>query len=613
MRDALAATSDFVKTCLPGDVVEFLDSSSIPQYARFVSFDSSTLRLHLVTANNDNITAQISDTTMVYSSEDLPPDFQLPADGLPVPRRADLSLEKLWRQRRQRTGGKSGRGEMLSKKEIRALPENVQDVIRAAQKRGSHIVDAIEASGYVHNLDIDDDSNSEILPRAAVSAARLLHGDRTRFKRVACFPLLDGKFRKKGDDPASLTVLTGGYSAVDYAMRATLEASRFAQAPEVAAAITSPRNASSSVTASSSATSSSRAYKSVLRDLESLAMGGRSPSLAAREALKKLDLNVTAAGAKEVLVSTDSWSPHVHFSNATLAAAKRFAEAWKLRPTGVRSDGRTDLSGLPTYAIDTERTAFRDDAISLGRSSGGETELVIHVADASSVFAFDELRRAAKERVSSRYDNDGHGLGVFHLLPVPVLEAVAISPTQPSSSCVSLFVRIDELTGSVVKCKVERTVIDKPVVLTFEQAETLMDKDESLAKIERLLAKWHDSHKRSSDAAMERGEKMSERARNDSLFNWARAQRLVNAALELYSKEVTQMMAHARQPLPLVGKNGRAATAVLRRYVDMLAQVQLVRVLCDRGGGGPAPLSREEIFVETDEVGRARSQIRRSK
>ena len=101
-------------------------------------------------------------------------------------------------------------------------------------------------------------------------------------------------------------------------------------------------------------------------------------------------------------------------------------------------DGRLDLrTRCPrAYAIDSDSTDFRDDAISIDLSSG---ELYVHVADVSAtVRPGDALDETARLRLQSVYAS----AMPLHMLPPRLLHRLCLSTDQPNE-CVTAILKLD--------------------------------------------------------------------------------------------------------------------------------------------------------------------------
>ena len=353
-------------------------------------------------------------------------------------------------------------------------------------------------------------------------------------------------------------------------------------------------------------------------------------------------------------------------------------------------EGRTDLTSLPCICVDAERTTFRDDAFGIRkRSSTGrkvnkkasQWELLFHIADVSDIYApnptvvgsacasgtaagqaesakasikqqkkhLQELEKAARSRIRSEYNLP---LGPLHLLPTTVLESLSLDAfkqdwtsnpsTWPSSwqtmdeengtanRAVTLWVYIDERSGFVIDIGFERSIISRPLALTFETATKLLEASDQqqenfppmLAKaralltvVERNIEIWSDSRRNKSTGARAREEKLAARelisnqvygGKNsrakrrddgrDGDFRRSRGHRLVDSTLHLYENAFRMMMQKRKAMVPqhLSGPKNRgmrSATAPLRNYLQGLAQRQALAVLCDYGG---APMSNDK-------------------
>lgn len=353
-------------------------------------------------------------------------------------------------------------------------------------------------------------------------------------------------------------------------------------------------------------------------------------------------------------------------------------------------EGRIDLTSLPCICVDAERTSFRDDAFGIRkRSSTGrkvnkkasQWELLFHIADVSDIYApnpivvgspcasgtaqgqpataktsveeqkkhLQELGRAAQSRIRSEYNLP---LGPLHLLPTTVLESLSLDvfkqdwtsdpSTWPSSwqtmdedngsanRAVTLWVYIDERSGFVIDIGLERSIISRPLALTFETATKILEASDQqqnnfppmlakarvlLSVVERNIEIWSDNRQMKSNEARAREEKLAARelisnqvfgGKNNSRkrrddgrdgdFRRNRGHRLVDSTLQLYENAFRMMLQRNKAMIPQhpvsSSKNGmRSATAPLRNYLQGLAQRQALAVLCDYGG---APIPNDE-------------------
>ncbi|GMI04923.1 hypothetical protein TrLO_g15142 [Triparma laevis f. longispina] len=545
-------------------------------------------------------------------------------------------LETVWKRYRKRKGGKDKFTQKhLTKKELHQLSPVVAEILRNAYKRDASLFRSLDATLSL----FPKKSPKATLPSQILATATFILSDsRTggRFKRLPCFPLaydeVDG----------SILVLNGGWLANDENMRQTNEASKFAQrnnnenpgGPELEAS-----------------------DESILSRMEFLAMGSdlklRRDDVSAppcddvgvKEALKKLGLPVTPQGAKAALVMLNRWSEkkeEAHktaqvspWSEATIESSNNFIAYAKARRK-VKSMEQGKF--FPNFTIDAKKTVFRDDAVGIQPRpkknvvNGNKYELVISITDVSAVSWADidesrdggftkedaeTLKKAAQSRCLSRYDLP---FGPLHLLPPPVLQGLSIKEGD-KNECVSVIVYLDEETGEVIDARVERNLI-LAKSLSYEEANVMLDSEEegrgktqdALLKIEGLLSSWQRRRILTSAVSKQRNERLASRSERSRTFARSRAHRIVDSSLDLYSTVATKLLRDKKAPVCRmpgsgVNKGGRLATGPLRRWVDMLAQKQMLAVLVGAGNA----MSDEECRAASERAGRMRNAIAASK
>ena len=388
-----------------------------------------------------------------------------------------------------------------------------------------------------------------------------------RFKRSPSI-FVSARYKAVGEniETEQLTLINGGWFAVDESVRAGAEARKFAERGKTADVPNGKRKAKIFTAAD----------ERIMYRLECLAMGeelgrvgdSQDLELDVKEALSALKLDKSPKGAQQALVQVGRWSPlqkeeieagrrglqkmYSPWSSDVLNCAKKLKENERFRRSELFRkcsknksgkqliDGRIDLTALPAVCIDAKRASFRDDAIgirprsSTGRKikSGCKFELLVHIADVSDLYApkpkpdpgFDLalLKKAAESRGSSRYDLP---LGPLHLMPPIALEALALdtkSGARPGNEvdsvnrCVTLWVYIDDKTGCVIDSGLERTLIRKPLQFAFEDASQLLstelealssEKKETkslLTVIEQCLSAWKENRLKTSESARKR-------------------------------------------------------------------------------------------------------------
>lgn len=116
------------------------------------------------------------------------------------------------------------------------------------------------------------------------------------------------------------------------------------------------------------------------------------------------------------------------------------------------------------YAIDSDTTEFRDDAISYDIESG---LLMVHIADvASCVESGSLLDEVARLRLQSIYAS----AMPLHMLPPALLSSVSLSEER-ANECVSALLQLDA-AGRVRYCRLVRSVLPPVRALTYEQVHS---------------------------------------------------------------------------------------------------------------------------------------------
>lgn len=582
-------------------------------------------------------------------------------------------MKSLYETRINRCGSST-----LSKKDLQKLSsgassqnrEHIDQVLRKAIKSGhcktnSKLIDSLITAKEIFQHSKDDHQMTTKL----LSGAKLLAIDAEqggRFKRSPCI-FISATFAPDQNGipvPSHLNLLNGGWVAVDESVKAFTEAKKFAQH--------SAENGSETKRKVFTA-----ADERIMYRLECFALGEefqnqgdlKDLELDVRETLRSMDLPLTAEGAQQALVKVGLWSSARHSENSSrfsyspfpcevldCAVAlqkyekKRRQDLYKKvqqkRVQSSQKEDRLDLTQLPTLCIDAKRASFRDDAIgvrlrsSTGRKviRGSKWEILIHIADVSDLYVTQSsipmldltlLRKTAENRGSSRYDLP---LGPLHLMPPVALEALSLDVKQKDgvidsvNRCVSIWVYIDENTGKIIDSGIERTLIQQPIALSFQEASELLgNSDDSISSrakqikmlltvIENSVTKWKATQLRSNTAAQQREERLNvkemvaketigiDSSRDDGAkgsFQRTRGHKLVDYTLDLHGVVLSFMMKKANAPIPRVSgggeeRGGRVGSAPLRRYIDGVTQRQALSVLCNYGG---PPLTKSECLA----------------
>ncbi len=545
----------------------------------------------------------------------------------------------------------------------------------------SLIVASSLSKGNIFRLGKDPSKTELLLLGASLLATDADLGG--RFKRNPCIHV--STYFGEGGYPLSVegvAFINGGWVAVDDTVRAGAEARKFAERGMANAATKSMHLEKSNDTKPNITppVAFTAADERIMYRLECLAMGEelggvgdeKELELDVRETLAAMSLEKSPEGAQEALVKIGRWSPlkkenveagrkgiqkmYSPWSSDILDCAKalraaeekRKEELYRLCSKNKSGKGkiekRIDLTALPVVCIDAKRASFRDDAIgvrprsSTGRrvQKGCKWELMVHIADVSVIYSpeaqkmgvdldLSPLRRVAENRGASRYDLP---LGPLHLMPPVALEALALATKRDGrlavNRCVSLWVYIDDESGKILDAGLERTIIRKPVPLSFEEATAVFTSDEEnlsvnakqskslLLIIDRILSRWKENRLQSNEAARKREQRLQTREivakemsqggsymRDDGArgsFQRSRGHKIVDNALDLHGSALSSLLTRAKAPIPRASgsgmdRGGRLGTAPLRRYIDGVAQRQALSVLCDYGG---PPMSRKE-------------------
>eukprot|EP00536_Pseudo-nitzschia_multiseries_P008457 jgi/Psemu1/325214/estExt_fgenesh1_pg.C_2150002 len=373
------------------------------------------------------------------------------------------------------------------------------------------------------------------------------------------------------------------------------------------------------------------------------------------------------------------------------------------KPSLSALEGRTDLTNLPCICVDAERVSFRDDAFGIRkRSSTGrkvkkeasEWELLFHIADVSDIFSpkpvvvgspcasgtargqpatsktsvevqrkhLRELEKAARSRIRSEYNLP---LGPLHLLPTNVLSSLSLDAfkqdwtsdpsTWPSSwqtmdeengsvnRAVTLWAYIDERNGFILDMGFERSIISRPLALSFKTATNLLKASDEqqqkfppmlakarvlLSKVDQNIEKYNEYRMKTQDSARAREKKLAsrefvsnqvyrgntKRRRDDGSdgFQRSRGHKLVDSILECYEGAFRMMMRKHKALVPHhqgLNNDGRSASSPLRTYLHGLAQRQALSVLCDYGGEPIGDKKCKEIGQTTRNAYTARQHV----
>ncbi len=599
--------------------------------------------------------------------------------------------------------GPAAKGKGLTKKDVSKISstitpidraQHLEQILRKALKAGLHgkkcrLVDSNDMLEFLfegrHSNGVRGSKHRGVSIVSRLVGASLLARDAElggRFKRSGCI-FVSAKYDTPIKSPSlcDISILNGGWTAVDASVRTGTEARKFAE-----------RRSSGGTDAAAFTSADER----ILHRLELLAMGkvlekgdgSKQLELDLRETLSAMNLPLTATGAQQALIQSGRWS----LSKNTSKQNKKTFEPWsedvlqaatklvyreeqrkkqicrELVKNGSKLiEDRINLTALPAITIDAKRASFRDDAIgvrlrsSTGRKvvkSASKWEILVHIADVSDLYSpniaklIDDiqfLRQAAESRGVSRYDLP---FGPLHLMPPVALEALALvtkdidgknkstEKWSPVNRCVTLWAYIDERNGRLLDAGVERSLISAPIALTFDSASKILNDEITvdsasiktakavLSIAERNLSLWKGTRLKTEKAAAQREKRLqmkeliakeivhSNDMRDDGAdgsFQRTRGHRLVDQSLDLYGSTISKLLAKQNAPIPrasgsMADRDGRVATAPLRRYIDGLAQRQALSVLCSYGG--PA-MTKKDCAVANKQVNDATNRVQK--
>ena len=179
-------------------------------------------------------------------------------------------------------------------------------------------------------------------------------------------------------------------------------------------------------------------------------------------------------------------------------AVRDDVETVRKRPLGERVD-RTDEW---VVTIDPADAKDHDDAISVRPLPGGDTEVGVHIADvAHYVDLGGPLDREARSRGTSVYLVDR----VIPMLPEELSNGLCSLVADEPRPTVSVILTIDS-SGRVGDTRLERTLIRNRRGLSYEEAQAILDRSESVsAEIDELVRRGAAVARALKERRLERG------------------------------------------------------------------------------------------------------------
>lgn len=158
------------------------------------------------------------------------------------------------------------------------------------------------------------------------------------------------------------------------------------------------------------------------------------------------------------------------FPNAVLEEVKRVPSEVSQKEIS----GRNDMRGVFTITIDPEDAKDFDDALSIERTSGGEWEIGVHIADVSYyVRANSQIDKEARKRGNSTYLVGT----VIPMLPFELSNGICSLVEDKDRLVKSVFLRYDA-AGDCTGVRFANSVIRSQKRLSYKQAYAFLTEDD---------------------------------------------------------------------------------------------------------------------------------------
>jgi len=215
-----------------------------------------------------------------------------------------------------------------------------------------------------------------------------------------------------------------------------------------------------------------------LREIEKVALNQSKHT----KVLSALSIDNTPERAHELLLKTKHWSEFIN----------PYPERHKIYPNeeltlDFKEVTRKDLTHLKSFAIDNSDSSEADDAISLD----GE-RVWIHIADVASQVDIDsEIDGYAQKRASNLYLPDQ----TIHMLPPNLSSFCSLGESEKSSA---LSVGLKMINCEISDIKILRSEI-KVVKISYEEADKALKEDQALSKL-NTITKSHKAFRNDNGA-----------------------------------------------------------------------------------------------------------------
>lgn len=172
------------------------------------------------------------------------------------------------------------------------------------------------------------------------------------------------------------------------------------------------------------------------------------------------------------------------------------AEAGLPSTEDLLAQGRMDLRDRPLLTIDGRGTRDFDDALHVEKNEDGTLLVGIHIADVGSLVKPDShLFAAARQRGTSIYFPESQ----VPMLPPVLSEGTCSLIEGEVRPALSFLVTLDS-DGNVLNSRLARSVVQVKRRITYSEAEKIMDEDRELTLLNQLAVKLQ--QKRLANGAM---------------------------------------------------------------------------------------------------------------
>ncbi len=209
---------------------------------------------------------------------------------------------------------------------------------------------------------------------------------------------------------------------------------------------------------------------------------------------------------------------------------------------------RRDMRDVFTFTIDPKDAKDFDDALSFEKQEDGTYQVGVHIADVTFYVQPDtDIDKAAYEKATSIYYVDH----VVPMLPEELCNDLCSLRPNEDKLTMSVIFTMDQ-NAKVLKYKVCRTIIRSNARLTYEQAQEMIDNNET------VIATLND------------------------LAHKLRAERMKNGALDIEQEELQFVLDENKHPIKIVFHKPTAANHLIEEFM-LLANRTIATEMSKRG------------------------------